>query len=262
LLTWRFIALSIKSALEYRADFLFMVAVGAIWQTAVVVFATVIITRFPGLGGWSQGDVLLIAAIRMTGHALAAALFIGVRQISDQTAEGKIDAFLLRPLGVYRQVVLNYFHIPVLGDLIVAGVLFGAALTRLTIEWTAWRISYLVAALIGAMLLEAAVQTFLGTFGLRHPTARQWQEWVEELMSTFGNYPLHVLPSMARAVFVFILPIAFCAYLPAAILTGHTAHLPVPAWVAEASPAISALLYLASLAWWRSRLRRYESVGG
>ena len=99
LLTWRFITLSLKSALEYRADFFFMVAVGVIWQVTVVAFATVLITRFPGMGGWEPGAVLLITAVRGAGHTLAGSFFMGARQVAELTMEGRIDAFLLRPLG-------------------------------------------------------------------------------------------------------------------------------------------------------------------
>lgn len=262
MLTWRFITLSIKSALEYRADFFFMISVGAIWQVTIAAFATVLITRFPGLGGWESGAVLLIAAVRMAGHLLAAALFMGTRQVAGLTMEGRIDAFLLRPMPVYRQVMLNSFHVPVLGDIVVTGLMMATAVRFLTLDWTAWRIGYLVLAVLGVMLLEAAVQTFLGSLALRHPTAKLWQEWTEDLMGTFGNYPLHILPGVARAVFVYVLPIGFCGYLPVAFLTGNTARLPVPVWVAAASPAISLILFLAALGWWTVRLRGYESVGG
>jgi len=262
MLTWRFITLSVKSALEYRADFVFMVSVGAIWQVTIAAFATVLITRFPGLGGWESGAVLLIATVRMAGHLLAAALFMGTRQVAGLTMEGRIDAFLLRPLPVYRQVMLNSFHIPVLGDIVVTSLMMATAVRFLTLDWTAWRIGYLVAAVLGTMFFEAAAQTFLGAFALRHPTAKLWQQWTEDLMATFGNYPLHILPSLARAVFVYVLPIGLCGYLPVAFLTGNTARLPVPIWVAAASPAINLLLFLAALRWWSAQLRRYESIGG
>ncbi|GLI02257.1 ABC transporter permease [Phytohabitans aurantiacus] len=262
MLTLRFIKLSIKAALEYRTDFIFMIAVGIIWQVTVVAFATVVITRFPGLGGWSAGDVLLVASVRLAGHTFASGFFIGLRQVSELTADGKIDAFLLRPLPVYRQVMLNYFHMPEFGGLAVVAVMFAAAVRMVDIDWTPWRIGYLVASVVGATLLEVALQTVLGAFALRRPTVKLWQEWTEELMAAFGNYPLHILPNLAWAVFVFVLPIAFCAYFPVAVLTGQTSSLPVPAGVAVASPLISATLFLAALGWWRIELRRYESVGG
>jgi hypothetical protein len=135
-LTLRFIKLSIKAALEYRTDFIFMIAVGIIWQVTVVAFATVVITRFPGLGGWSAGDVLLVASVRLAGHTFASGFFIGLRQVSELTAEGKIDAFLLRPLPVYRQVMLNYFHMPEFGGLAVVAVMFAAAVRMVDLDWT------------------------------------------------------------------------------------------------------------------------------
>nr|WP_189280511.1 ABC-2 family transporter protein [Streptomyces atratus] len=261
-LTFRLAAMSVKASAANRVDFLSRIAIGAVTQVAVVVFATVLITRFPGMGGWAQGDVLLIVAIRMSGHALAVGFFVGLRLVARLARTGNIDALLLRPLPVYRQVLLAFFHVPVIGDLIVAAVLTATALAHLTVDWTPWRVGYLACAIVGAMLLEAAVQTFLGGFAIRSSGAKLWQEWVEELMATFGSYPLHILPDVARAAFTFLLPVAFAAYLPAAVITGHTTGLPVPGWAAAAAPGVGLLLFLAARQWWNRQLARYESAGG
>jgi ABC-2 type transport system permease protein len=82
------------------------------------------------------------------------------------------------------------------------------------------------------------------------------------MIATFGNYPLSILPLAARAFLTYLLPVAFVAYLPAAVLTGRVASTGVPEWLAYASPAAGPLLYiLARYAWYRA-LRHYESVGG
>ena len=69
---WRITKLNFKARLEYRGEFLMGVAIGAIWQVSIIVFASVLLTRFPGLGGWSSSDVLLIASMRMLAHGVAA----------------------------------------------------------------------------------------------------------------------------------------------------------------------------------------------
>src|ERR1700722_6851011 len=61
--------------LQYRGDFLTTLAMGLAWQTSVFVFVAVILTRFPGLGGWPASDVLLILAIRMLGHGVVVTVF-------------------------------------------------------------------------------------------------------------------------------------------------------------------------------------------
>jgi ABC-2 type transport system permease protein len=129
MLSLRFMRMSIASVLEYRADFISRVVVGAIWNVTILAFAMVLVTRFPGMGGWAPGDVLLIAAIRTAGHTISTAFFFGMREVSHLVHEGLIDAFLLRPASVYRQVSLNYFHVPVLGDILVVPTLFGVALS-------------------------------------------------------------------------------------------------------------------------------------
>jgi len=61
----RITAISFRARTQYRGDFITALAMGLAWQTSILVFATVILTRFPGLGGWTSGGVLLIVAIRL-----------------------------------------------------------------------------------------------------------------------------------------------------------------------------------------------------
>jgi len=53
-----------------------MLAIGAVWQVSVIVFATVLLTLFTRMGGWDSSDVLLILATRMPAHGLFV-LFLG-----------------------------------------------------------------------------------------------------------------------------------------------------------------------------------------
>ncbi len=71
------------------------------------------------------------------------------------------------------------------------------------------------------------------------------------MIATFGDYPFSIFPLAARAVLTYVLPVAFVAYLPAAVLMGRAG-----------TTAVGPVLYiLARYAWYRA-LRRYESVGG
>jgi viologen exporter family transport system permease protein len=82
------------------------------------------------------------------------------------------------------------------------------------------------------------------------------------MIATFGNYPFTILPLAARAVLTYLLPVAFVAYLPAAVLTGRISATGVPAWLAYASPAAGPLIYIAARYAWQRALRRYESASG
>ncbi|MQY38609.1 hypothetical protein SRB17_66220 [Streptomyces sp. RB17] len=127
---WRITRLDVRAELEYRAEFLMNIAIGAIWQVSVIVFSTVLLTRFTGMGGWDSSDVLLIPATRMLAHGLFV-LFLGrVHGLGHSIQEGRIDAYLLRPMPVHRQIQLQWFPTNAIGDLTVAAALMAGALGR------------------------------------------------------------------------------------------------------------------------------------
>ncbi|WLW51307.1 ABC transporter permease [Streptomyces sp. YU58] len=261
-ITWRVTRLNFRAQLEYRAEFLLNVAIGAIWQVSVIVFATVLLARFTGMGGWDSSEVLLIPATRMLAHGLFVLLLGRVHFIGRQIQEGRIDIYLMRPMPVHRQVQLSYFPTNALGDLTVAAGLMVGALSRSELDWSAGRISYLVAAVVGGMLLEAALFTALACASLRFPAADYWSRWLEELLGTFGSYPLNVLPKAVGGFLTYALPLAFVAYLPAAVLTGHGHDTGVPYWLAASAPLVGVLAYLGSRLLWRWSLRHYTGVNG
>lgn len=259
---WRIIRLTFRARLEYRAEFLMSVGVGILWQVSIIVFATVLLGRFPGMGGWPSDAVLLIAAMRMLSHGVFVLLFGRVYMLAQLVQEGFVDGFLLRPMPVYRQMQLFHFPTNAIGDLLVGVSMFTGAVWSIDLDWTPLRIAYVTAGLLGGTLVEAAVYTALSSLHLRYPTAAAWSSWTDELMATFGNYPLKILPGLISGAFTFVMPLAFIAYFPAAVLTGHTAGLGVPVAVAAAAPLIGLAAFLGSRVLWNCSLRFYTGVNG
>lgn len=258
-LTWRITKLNLKARLDYRVEFLMTLAVGIVWQASTLVFATVLLVRFPGIGGWSSADVLLMASMRLLSHGLYTVL---LGSLIWATADGYLDAFLLRPLPVFRQVRLAMLNSIVFGELLVAVSLFGAALWFIDVDWTPLRIGYLVAALAGGVFMEGAIKTALSGLAMHSPATLHWSGWVDELMAMFGSYPLHILPGLARDAFTFVLPLGFIAYLPAAVLTGNLETVAVPEWVAVAAPLFGLIAFLVARRFWTFSLGYYKGVGG
>jgi ABC-2 type transport system permease protein len=129
-------------------------------------------------------------------------------------------------MPVYREVLLYQFPLNALGDSFAPVLLFAVA--RLDPDWAAWQILYLVAAVIGGMLLEGAVQTLVSILTFRYTIGISVFMWFDRMIATFGNYPFSILPLAARAVLTYVLPVAFVAYLPAAVLTGRIDSTGVP----------------------------------
>lgn len=261
-LYYRINRLNLKAQAAYRGEFVLGLLFGLVWQGSMVLFAGVLLLHFPGLGGWTQGDVLLIASMRLVSHSFYGVFFSNIAMLSMFVQEGRMDGWLLRPMRVFRQVLLTQFRVNAFGDLLAGVGIFVLAIFRLHIGWTPDKALYVVAGVIGGTMVEAGVQTLLAIGSLRFTGMFNWTSWVDQTVSTFGNYPLNVLPSPAKDALTFVFPVAFIAYLPAAVVTGHTASTGLPLWLTAASPAIGVAFFFAAKAVWYHSLRFYQSVGG
>ena len=259
---WRITALNLRAQLEYRTEFLLEILFGIAWQVSIIVFATVLLSRFSGMGGWSSSEILLIAATRMTCNALFVLYCGNIFMLSFLVQQGRIDGYLLRPLPVYRQVQLASFPANGIGDLAVGLALFAGALQRSSLHWTPGRVAYLAAALLGGTLLISAVFTVLSAASLHFPASWYWAAWVSEISSTFGSYPLSILPRAVSGLLTWVLPIAFIAYFPIGVLTGHGSALGVPVAVAAGAPLFALAAYIGSRVLWNWSLSHYTGVNG
>jgi ABC-2 type transport system permease protein len=253
---------NLRGRLEYRVDFALGIFLGILWQSSILVFATVLLTRFPRLDGWTRGAILLMVAMRLLSHGLYVMCFMNVSMVPYIIQEGRIDGYLLRPMPVFRQVMLSRFQINAFGDLSVACTIFAISVPQVDITWTVAKGGYIAAAVLGGMLMEAAVQTAISSFSLRGATTSVWMHWVDDLMAAFGNYPLSIFAWPLRAVLTFGVPLAFIAYLPAAAVTGNTTGAGLPPLVAALAPAIGLGAFVAARLLWRRNLNRYVGIGG
>lgn len=259
---WRITRLNFRARLEYRGEFVLSVCVGIVWQTSIVVFAVVLLNRFSGMGGWGSRDILLITAVRMLAHGICTLLWGNSAWLSQWVQEGRVEGWLLRPMPVFRQAQLSQFPVNALGDLAVGVALFVAALERSGLHWTPERAFFLAAAVVGGALTEGAIFTALTAPVLHFPAADYWSSWAVELMGTFGNYPLSILPSGIAALLTYVFPLAFIAYVPVGVVTGHGHHLGTPLWLAVAAPLVGLGLFIGARLLWNASLRRYTGMNG
>jgi ABC-2 type transport system permease protein len=255
-------ALNIRAAMAYRGGFAATVLLGIMWQTSTLAFAGVLLTKFHGLGGFPARGVLLIIGVRMLAHGLYVVLFDTLAQLPLLVDEGRMEGYFLRPLPVFTQVLLSQFNMNGLGDVAAGATVFGFAVTLVDVRWTVGTAAYLAAAIVNGVLLEAAIQLVLSCLLLRSPASRMLGPWADELMMTFGNYPLSILPKAVQGLFTFVLPLAFVAYFPVEVILGIGPRHGVMLVIVRGSPCAGfAAFYLARRVWAWS-LRHYRSVGG
>lgn len=256
-------ALNLRARSQYRVDFLTSLLFGVIWQTSTLVFVSALLTRFTGgLGNVPSAGVVLIVGMRLVSHALYVLLFGNLGWLPQLVDEGRVDGYQLRPLPVLTQVLLSQLSITGLGDLLAGVSALAVAVGLVDVHWTVLSVGFLVATIIGGTLLESALQVAVSTLLLRSPSTRVLGSWMDEVMATFGSYPLSILPRAVQTLLTFVFPLAFVAYFPALVLLGLAPHTGPMAVLERCSPLLGPLLFLAALGIWRRGMRSYQSAGG
>ena len=255
------VRLGFASAIQYRADFV-MTAVGAIFYEAVsLAFVGVVIHAFGSIGGWTFTEVAFVYGIRTMGHALHGVLSGQLWATDYVVREGEFDRFLLRPINPLIQLITLRFQVTAVGDIAFGIVVLAITAVAAPIDWSVGRVAFLVAAVVGSALTESAVMLAISSLTFRLLASSPMLQVADTVFVTFGPYPLSVLPRAVSYLLTFVLPLAFAAYLPAAILLHRTGDLFVPVWLGFAAPAVGVMLYTAAVALFHQQTRSYSSPG-
>jgi ABC-2 type transport system permease protein len=255
------VRIGLASALQYRADFV-LTAVGAICYEAVsLAFVGVIVYAFGSIGGWSLVEVAFVYGIRSMGHALHGVLSGQLWTTDGVVREGEFDRYLLRPVNPLVQLLTRRFQVSAVGDIVFGLVVLSVTAVAAPVDWTVGSVAYLVAAVVGSAFLESAVMLAIASLTFRLLVSSPVLQVADMAFVTFGPYPLSVLPRAAAYLLTFVVPLAFAAFFPAAVLLGRTNDLFVPIWLAAASPAVGLLVYVAAVAFFHRQMRHYSSPG-
>ena len=258
----RYIGISIRSQMQYRASFA-MLAVGHFLATGIEIIGIwALFARFKSLGGWSLPEVGLFYGLVSVEFALAEGIGRGFDVFPGLVKYGNFDRILLRPRSTALQVAAAELRLMRIGRLAQGLMVLGWAVAALHVHWTAMRIALMLLTIIGGAAL------FYGLFVL-HATLAFWTTETLELFNTVtyggtetGQYPLTIYRPWFRKFFTFVVPLACVTYFPALALLGRDdAVLGSPVWLRWIAPLAGILFMIAALQAWKVGVRHYRSTG-
>jgi ABC-2 type transport system permease protein len=258
----RLIVMRIKAQAQYRVnlalDFLVCFALVTLEFVAVLLY----FGRFPTLLGWSVGDVTLLSAMVAVGFGLADIVGGGIDHFADVIRRGEFDQVLLRPAGTFIQIFGNDFPIRKLGRIAEGALLFMLA-THLNhnLQWASDQTLAILCGIFSNMLI------FMGIL-IIGATSCFWTIETTEIINLpfdggreLSNYPLTIYHPALQSVFLFIIPLAFGAYIPACYVLGKSMPFGMPAWIAFAGPIVATAFFALTLGIWQFGVRHYQSTG-
>ncbi len=260
-LSWELVTASIRGQMQYRFNFLIDVAFGLVFSSIGFVFIWVVLGRFEAIGGWTLGEVALLYGMRLTSHGLWTVNFSRLFAIDRIVRDGEFDRMLIRPMPMMLQLMYGSFRMATLGDLLGGVVILGIALTQVPIDWSAGKLILFACALVGGAMLDGAFQLGPAAMTFRMLMSMPVRGLFDDIFGRFSGYPTSIFDRGARFLLMWIVPVAFVAWVPATVLLDRTDELPFPGWLAWFSP-LADLSCIAIAGWLFVReSRHYQSSG-
>lgn len=258
----RLVGGQIRSQLQYRLSFGLLVVSTAALSALDFAVILVFFENVPALAGWSVGEVAFLYGVSGLSFALADMLIGHVDGLQPKVRDGSFDLLLVRPRGTLFQVATSDFQLRRLGRAAQAAAVLGWAIARVDVVWTAGRVAIVVGAVACGVVLYSAIWVAVSTIVFWTVEGIETASAFTYGGQTLTQYPLDVYGAWLRAFSVYVVPVAFAAYLPALVVLGKPDPLALPRAVELSFPLVALAAAAVAGAIWRVAVRHYRSAGG
>ncbi|HEX2573951.1 MAG TPA: ABC-2 family transporter protein [Polyangia bacterium] len=257
----RYVGLSWRAQLQYRASFALQTLGTALLSVVDFLAIWVLFDRFKRIAGWSLAEVAVFYGTANIAWSLAEGIGRGFDDFGSVVKRGDFDRLLLRPRSTVLQLLGREFTLRRIGRIGQGAAVLAWGWRSLGLGWDAARLGLWLLAVAGGVALFEGILILQATLAF-------WTIESLEVMNTltYGGvqtvqYPLAIYPGWLRRFFLLVVPLGCVAYFPVVRLLGRTDPLGAPAWLGWAGPFAGFLFLGVALRAWRFGIRHYTSTG-
>lgn len=253
----KYVSMSLKSSLSYKADSIIMMISFALSETVSLATIYLIVGSVPALGVWTFNSLAFLFGFvlvpKAIDHIFTDELWIlAYRAIRT----GELDMYLTKPLSPLYQFVARTFKWDGLGELAVGIAVMCIFGPQCGMSPNAGDIvALMLCALLGVTcftsikLLFASLAFWIKSSGIILNTVYG--------LSNYAKYPVRYMGKAFTSIMFYVIPFGLFLYYPVeCLITGATI------WYAVLYSAIAAAVLMAlAFTLWRVGLSRYDSAG-
>jgi viologen exporter family transport system permease protein len=257
----RLIGAHIRAQMQYRVSFLLMTLIRMLATGSDLLAILILFNYFGELDGWRAGEVALLYGLVMVAFGLSEMVAAGFDVFPQSIQRGEFDRVLLRPVGVFVQVLAADFQLRRLGRVAQGGLALALAVAWTEIVWTPLKIFYLLIVLVSGVVMFSALLVLGAVLCFWTVQSIEIVNTVTYGGSEMASYPLPIYHEILQRFFTFVVPLAFVSYFPALYLLDRPELQRFPSWLPGATPVAAAMLALMAWLAWRVGVRHYQSTG-
>lgn len=257
----RMIRAQLRAQMSYRFSF-WLETVGSAFYTGLDLLAVVVLMSVAHtIGEFDFREVFAMSTLASVAFATADLLVGQIDQIRVHIRAGRLDALLVRPIGLLRQLATEDLQLRRAGRVVLGAGTLAVALGLAHVHWTPAR------ALMVPVAAASGTVFFVSVFVTGSTVAFWWIDSGDFANGfTYGGrdfttYPMTVYAALFRRLFAYGLGFAFVAYYPSLVLLDHPDPLGLPAGTGWLSPVVAAVAATVASTAWRTGIRHYRSTG-
>ncbi len=261
----KLIGAQVRAQMQYRSSFVLEGIAQFVGNILDFVVVIIFFSRLTALGGWTLPEIGLLYGLSSVAFGLADMVIAGFDYIyfgPNMVRLGEFDRVLIRPVSAFLQVLTSQFTLKRLGRIGQGLIVLVWALIALDVTWTLPKLIYILIVIVSAAF-------FFGGLFIFGSGISFWVVDSLEVMNiaTYGGqfmtqYPMSIYGDVLRAVFTFLIPMAFISYYPALWLLDKPDPFGGPiALLAFLAPFVCVLMFAIGVRLWRVGVRHYTSTG-
>ena len=250
----KYISMHLKSQLEYKSSFIFLVISQIIVFFVYCLIFYSLFDKFGIVKSFNIYQVILSFSIVQFGECFAEGLLRGFDKFSEIVKHGHLDQLLVRPQNIYLQIIGYRVEIAKFVKCIISLILLGYAYIKLQISII--HIPIVILMLLGssiifaAILISGAALCFITIEGLEIVNLFIYGT------RDFAQYPIGIYNKAVRILFTYLIPIGLTSYFPMLYITGVSNNF----WYILL-PLLSVFTLIPACLLFNVGLRKYKSTG-
>lgn len=251
-----YVAIHIRSALQYKASFFLSVTGQFLVSFSVFAGIYFMFRRFPSVEGYTYEEVIFCFGIMLMEFSIAEMAVRGFDSFSPMVKTGEFDRVLVRPRSNVLQVLGSKFELTRIGRILQGIVIFVYVIMKANICWNGWKVTAVIFMLVGGTALFSGLFMIYAALCFFTLEGLEFMNVFTDGGREFGRYPIGIYGKRMLQFCTFIIPYALVQYYPALYILGREDRIGC-----VFVPLLACLFLVPCYLLWRFGVRHYQSSG-
>ena len=241
-----YLKLSIKTALEYRANFIVQTMSMLLNDIVWIIFWLIIFGRFKNINGWAINDMITLYAVILMAYGITGVFYGNRNNIANVIIEGRLDYYMTLPKNILYHLISSRSSWYSLGDMIL-----GLCVATFCISLRQIPLYILMVVLSCTIVIMFGV--LVGSLSFFIESSEETNRTLTMALISFASYPLSIYQGFSKILILIIIPAGFVAGVPVELLRNFNWT-----WLIYMI-GFTAILTFISISVFYYGLRKYES---